>query len=151
DRIILMNRGRVVQVDSRMDSYARPKTLFGAYFIGESNFLSAKKMGPRIASYGDVLFNLEADVPADEVILTVRPEKILFERHERNTLRCRVENVHFLGRSMRYELSYGGRPVYVETSKASGIGVSDVVDVYFPPGDIMVFRKDAVDEEVTVI
>ena len=41
DRIAVMHKGRVLQVDDPVGIYERPTTLFGAGFIGEMNFLKA--------------------------------------------------------------------------------------------------------------
>ncbi len=42
DRIAVMHKGKVLQVDDPVGIYERPTTLFGAGFIGEMNFLKAK-------------------------------------------------------------------------------------------------------------
>ncbi|GGE29104.1 polyamine-transporting ATPase [Agaricicola taiwanensis] len=45
DRICLMNAGRIEQLGSPADLYFRPRTLFTADFLGESNILPAKTIG----------------------------------------------------------------------------------------------------------
>ncbi len=42
DRIAVMHKGRVLQVDDPVGIYERPTTRFGADFIGEMNFLDGK-------------------------------------------------------------------------------------------------------------
>ncbi len=39
DRIVIMNRGRVVQVGSPIELYEKPRTVFAANFLGKSNFI----------------------------------------------------------------------------------------------------------------
>jgi putative spermidine/putrescine transport system ATP-binding protein len=39
DRIVIMNRGKVVQVGSPVELYEKPRTTFAASFLGKSNFL----------------------------------------------------------------------------------------------------------------
>lgn len=39
DRIVIMNRGRVVQVGNPVELYERPRTAFAASFLGKSNFI----------------------------------------------------------------------------------------------------------------
>ncbi|TIT25662.1 MAG: ABC transporter ATP-binding protein, partial [Mesorhizobium sp.] len=42
DRVVLMEKGRFVQVDRPEDMYAKPKSLFAAKFLGETNLFEAK-------------------------------------------------------------------------------------------------------------
>jgi len=39
DRIVIMNRGKIVQVGSPSELYEKPRTVFAASFLGKSNFL----------------------------------------------------------------------------------------------------------------
>ena len=39
DRIVIMNRGKVVQVGSPVELYEKPRTAFAASFLGKSNFI----------------------------------------------------------------------------------------------------------------
>ncbi|MCC6947672.1 MAG: ABC transporter ATP-binding protein [Bradyrhizobiaceae bacterium] len=43
DRIAVMNKGRIEQVDPPVELYMRPRTRFVASFIGRTNFLEAKR------------------------------------------------------------------------------------------------------------
>src|SRR6202142_1596438 len=49
DRIAVMNKGRVEQVDAPYALYGRPKTRFVAGFIGRSNFIDGTCIGDEIA------------------------------------------------------------------------------------------------------
>jgi len=151
-RIILMKDGVIVQVESDVDSYLKPKTPYSAYFIGESNFLRAKRVDAHLATCGGVPFSVKHRLPETEVVLAVRPEKIRFEQHEHNTFKGAIENINFLGKTLRYEVGYKSRHVYVETSKHPDLKVGDSVYVHFPPEDIMVFGvSEHFDDEIPVI
>lgn len=152
DRIILMKDGLIIQVGSDFESYVNPAMPYGAYFIGESNFLKASRVDARSVEYDRKIFTVKRDVPEGDVVIAVRPEKIRFERHEHNTLKGVVENIHFLGRTTKYEVNHNGRHVYVETSKQTQLKECDTVYLYFPPEDIMVFSgKQRLDDEITVM
>ncbi|MBM3309292.1 MAG: ABC transporter ATP-binding protein [Candidatus Altiarchaeales archaeon] len=153
DRIILIKDGVVEQVQSDVDSYLKPKTSYGAYFIGESNFLKAAVVDAHSVKYNGLMFSVSRDIGLEgDVLLAARPEKILFERHERNTLEGVIEAVHFLGKTTRYDINYKGKLVYVETSKHPKLKVGDSVELYFPPDDIMVYPLSQMPgDEVTVI
>ena len=47
DRIVVMNKGRIEQIDAPHVLYARPKSRFVAGFIGRTNFLEGSAAGQR--------------------------------------------------------------------------------------------------------
>jgi len=152
DRIMLMKDGVFVQAGTNVESYVRPKTPYGAYFMGDSNFLGASRVGSYSVDYDGIPFAVKSEVFEDNVVLAIRSEKIRFRTHENNTLQGVVEHLHFLGKRMMYEINYKGKPIYVETSKHSKLKIGDVVHLYFPPEDLMVFGSgEKFDDEITVI
>jgi ABC-type Fe3+/spermidine/putrescine transport system ATPase subunit len=52
DRIAVMNKGRIEQIDDPLTLYARPKTRYVAEFIGRSNILDGKPNGSSVAFKG---------------------------------------------------------------------------------------------------
>jgi ABC-type Fe3+/spermidine/putrescine transport system ATPase subunit len=52
DRIVVMNHGRIDQVDDPVTLYAQPKTRFVAGFIGRTNFMDGTLEGDRIVFSG---------------------------------------------------------------------------------------------------
>jgi ABC-type Fe3+/spermidine/putrescine transport system ATPase subunit len=52
DRIAVMNKGRIEQIDDPLTLYARPKTRYVAEFIGRSNILDGKPNGSHVAFDG---------------------------------------------------------------------------------------------------
>jgi iron(III) transport system ATP-binding protein len=52
DRIVVMNHGRIEQVDDPVTLYGRPATRFVAGFIGRTNFLDGRVAGDRIVFPG---------------------------------------------------------------------------------------------------
>jgi ABC-type Fe3+/spermidine/putrescine transport system ATPase subunit len=84
DRIAVMDRGQVLQVDDPRAIYQRPASRFVADFIGVSNFLPGrvKEVGAAAAAIeldGGALVRAErrADIaPGQAVTAAVRPERI---------------------------------------------------------------------------
>ncbi len=80
DRIVVMSRGRVEQIDTPEALYDSPKSLFVNDFIGHANQLKAVVVNARTARLADgTLLDLgtERAFPAGEpVIVTVRPENL---------------------------------------------------------------------------
>src|SRR5918994_1093178 len=48
DRIVVMNKGRIEQIDAPHMLYARPKSRFVAGFIGRTNFLEGSRQGSEV-------------------------------------------------------------------------------------------------------
>jgi ABC-type Fe3+/spermidine/putrescine transport system ATPase subunit len=152
DRIILINDGRIVQEGSDVEVYTQPRTPYAAYFIGESNFIKARRSGPHELQYRHHKIHVLQDVLEDEVILCVRVEKVRLEHHEHNCIEGVVESVNFLGNSTRLEVNCNGRLIHVETSKHPEIREGDRVHAYLAPEDILLFSaKEPLDDDITVI
>lgn len=77
DRIAVMNKGRVEQLDQPSAIYATPKTLFVADFIGVMNLLPAMAQGQHIHFSGRRLQNPMENNYAGEVTIAIRPEDIV--------------------------------------------------------------------------
>ena len=78
DRIVVMNHGRIEQVDDPVSLYRRPRTRFVARFIGRTNMLDGKRDGNRIVFFPG--FDVPvASAPVGDIAGTsfsVRPQTI---------------------------------------------------------------------------
>ncbi len=83
DRIVVMNHGRIEQVDDPVSLYNRPRTRFVAGFIGRTNFLDGTANGGTIGFPG---FTARADLLPEIaglnglVSFSVRPQNIILHR-----------------------------------------------------------------------
>jgi spermidine/putrescine transport system ATP-binding protein len=84
DRIAVMHKGKVLQVDDPVGIYERPTTLFGAGFIGEMNFLKARVVERGRFAIGAATIALPSTslAPGAEVTLAFRPEALAFAPFE---------------------------------------------------------------------
>jgi multiple sugar transport system ATP-binding protein len=75
ERVAVMRDGRIVQVDEPQHLYREPNDLFVAAFIGSPsmNLVHARVEGDTVA-FGQFRAPLPAPVPAERVILGIRPE-----------------------------------------------------------------------------
>jgi spermidine/putrescine transport system ATP-binding protein len=113
-----MNEGRVEQLGTPRDIYARPATRFVAGFIGTSNILS----GPVTSAAGGSVVILDGDgqhveatlrdglslSAGDTAEITVRPEKVSIKPDADGCAGCRlrgtVTEVVYLGTSTNYNV-----------------------------------------------
>lgn len=108
DRIAVLHRGRLAQIDTPDAIYEQPRTRFVAGFLGESNFLSG-----RVTRAGPDGFAYEADGAAlrhagagnalaagDPVVIALRPESIRLSAGrpaEANALSVKVDDWSYYG------------------------------------------------------
>ena len=75
DRIVVMNRGRIEQVDDPVSLYQRPKTRFVAGFIGRTNLLDGRHDGSRIVFPG---FDVPSGfISSNDTSFSIRPQTIV--------------------------------------------------------------------------
>ncbi len=125
DRVVILHEGRIQQVGSPPEIYARPVNRFVADFIGKANFLEGRVVRP-VRGEGVELEIMgrrimapmpEAGVSAgDRVLLIARPESLLLERKKPNTLTGKVRESVYLGSQVVYEIEVNGSVLTVEIS-----------------------------------
>ena len=110
DRIVVMNGGRIEQVDDPVSLYRTPKTRFVASFIGKTNFVDVGIVGKSL-SFAGATFEIPSHnttLGAGVTTLSVRPEDIEFEpipqtdRGDGITVACEVTDRSYLGDSWDY-------------------------------------------------
>lgn len=92
DRIVLMEKGRIIQIDRPDIMYAQPKSLFAAKFLGETNLFNAtveatsQEFSTAVTGEG-VRFQVRGNgiAAGGKVIVSVRPESMSFERGSMET------------------------------------------------------------------
>ena len=117
DRIAVMNKGRVEQIDAPYALYSHPKTRFVAGFIGRTNFLAGRKTGDSVdfGGFSVPAVGLQVDGGlGNEVQVSVRPQSIVLHRHRpaSSDNRCcvpgTVERRAYLGEFWDYHVAMAG-------------------------------------------
>ncbi len=145
DRVALMRRGVLQQVDTPMRLYNAPANLFVASFIGSPamNLFEAqleRKNGHLVARTGDQFLRLDPEALADpkdlerhigkKVALGVRPEHLEDAAVESGApserrLHATVKNVEALGAELIAHLEISGKPVLTEEVKEVAADLDD--------------------------
>jgi len=136
DRIVVMNHGRVEQVDTPTRMYERPNTRFVADFLGTSNFVTAKveAIGETVLvrSESGLLLKAAPGVAVrigDKLTLSLRPERVrLLAPESSHTLaRGTVAEAAFFGNAQRYVIRVGSSETLIATRPSLG-------EPMLPPG-----------------
>ncbi len=77
DRIAVIDRGRLMQLDAPRALYERPANLFVADFIGESTFLPVERDGAALRCAGAPLLASRAPEGGGPLLLVLRPERLV--------------------------------------------------------------------------
>ena len=142
DRILVMDRGRILQAGTPEEVYRRPGSRFVAEFLGQCNILAGQVTVPTahgitwlaVGPAGLPLAVAQDVRAAGSVEVAVRPEAVELSEHpldRENTLTARVRAVSFLGDHYLYELDAQGLPL-VATSPRHLPGPD--ISARIPPG-----------------
>lgn len=157
DRIAIMHRGRILQVDTPSAVYERPATAYVAGFLGESNFLDgtleeADGRKGIVRTLGTILTVRNTDFEVGSPVkLMVRPEAIRILSPEvqnsdaENRLAAVIEACDYLGQSIRYWVRVNGTRLLVRASSVSTAkqcAVGDNVAISFKSTDVLLFAND---------
>ena len=116
DRVVLMERGRIAQIAPPKEMYARPKSLFAAKFLGETNLFEATVTETGALATAEATFarflakseNSAARFAAgDKAVLSIRPEAFAFAPGPEPTqsTAVRIVDAVFMGSRSFYKVA----------------------------------------------
>jgi len=144
DRIVVMNHGRIEQVDDPVTLYNVPRTRFVAGFIGRTNFLDGRVDGDRIVFDGFTVPAGSAPAGVAGASFAVRPQTIALHRTGRAVadsgwwVEGRVTERAYLGEYWEYVVrpANGGLRLRVTTTPADVYQADEAVWLEIDPGRI---------------
>lgn len=160
DRILVMDRGEVVQDGTPHQIYEQPATPFVASFIGSMNFIgNAVKKDSCVYKVGEHLLHVSKDNGSSAIkneagaLLAIRPENVMLlpsgGEIKPNVIRAKVESIEYRGPLFRVALRvpFGGeRGVSIESDIPSErIGRLDIrenmdLPIHFPTDRLRVYQ-----------
>jgi len=123
DRVVIMNAGKIQQIDTPQGIYAHPVNYFVADFIGKANFLGGKVAN--IVSQKEI----EVDIKGvkykvyilkntfsegDKILLIIRPESVELEPKKSDAINGIINQAIYLGSRMVYEIEVDKNLLTVE-------------------------------------
>jgi putative spermidine/putrescine transport system ATP-binding protein len=154
DRVVVMERGRIAQVDGPFQLYERPATPAISSFVGRMNRLEGEWREGRAIVAG-IPLPCEASPrmdgrPDGAVALFIRPEKIRLAGAGEGVVDGRVTSRFFLGSHWLYTIdtAVGALTVSVPNQGLKTEGVGDAVGLTWLPDSL---RHDRVETGVEII
>lgn len=149
DRLVVMSNGEVRQVGTQRELYERPADRFVAMFVGRSNSLSGKIVGPgRFETAGGLRIACHEGA-IGPAVLALRPERLALGAMAAdcvNRLPGTVEFVSYLGASidLHVRISPTDRVVVCQPNRADvRLPVEgDRIEVGWPADAAMVFAQE---------
>jgi ABC-type Fe3+/spermidine/putrescine transport system ATPase subunit len=147
DRIAIMHAGRIEQLGTPEDIYARPASRFVAEFVGLSSFLEGRVEavtadGMRVAVGGGhvTVPALPEAASGDRALLFVRPNEVELlapDAPDAGALPATIEAATYLGDRMDYRLRLaGGAALRVQRDAGPRLAPGAAVKVRLPPGRV---------------
>lgn len=140
DRIAVMSRGRIVQIDTPEAVYRWPATRFAAQFVGVMNRLDGRVQGGRLTLPGG---GFEIGGSDRDTALWFRPESVRIVEAERADLVGMVTDSTFFGATRRLMVEIGAsKPILVDTPSTLNVTAGDRIGLAVEPGSILELPED---------
>jgi ABC-type Fe3+/spermidine/putrescine transport system ATPase subunit len=151
DRVAVMNAGRIEQVGTPAEVYARPATRFVADFVGESNLLEGRSAGDgaaEVAGLGRIALAGSAGGNGSAATLLLRPEALRVGADAAtlpNRAQGKIVETVFLGLSVKLRLRLDSglellARLPLRPSEPLPAAEGETVPVGFAPEDVHVVR-----------
>ena len=149
DRIILMNRGRIVQESNPRDLYERPANRFAAAFVGNANLIEAELVASHGADRHTVRLPGGHELrghtatpgwrPASGVLVCIRPENI---EPAPDGIPATVIRASYLGPIQTVEFDAGGLTLRADIPSRTAIAQGDRLSLRIPPEAVVLVAED---------
>ena len=154
DRIMVLNRGKVMQIDEPMKMYNKPKNLFVATFIGspEMNLMECEIKGNKI-DFGDFkitvpenMRNMLGEYEGEKLMFGIRPEDIMdslfVENKNAERIEAMVDVVEPLGSEIFVHLKIGDKELLARFPPVVKVKPEDRINVVFNMNKTHLFRGE---------
>ena len=157
DVIVVMNHGAIEDIGAPERVYLRPRSLFTATFMGDSNLIegtvaSASGGEARIeTALGAITLHIDLE-PGRAVTLMIRPEKLTIEPSRDGMIagmislgRARVTESLFQGTHVRLRAlggPTGDHQFMLRLAPGSAAAVGGEIEIWAEPADVVVLKSD---------
>jgi multiple sugar transport system ATP-binding protein len=150
-RLVVLNDGLVMQIDTPANLYSKPKNKFVAGFLGspQINFFEGVLFQDNglkfIENDSQIIFNLDFDInfaEHEKVTLGIRPENMIIDKNEiknENGIQVQITNIEYLGHETIIYFKTSGSLKCIRTDTKLDFNTGDIISIYPETGSIHVF------------
>ncbi len=141
DTVVVMDKGKILQIGTPQDIYNEPESAFVANFIGESNIVDGiMQRDFNVEFAGQEFTCVDKGFERNEIVqVVVRPEDIQIVPAIQGQLTGIVENVIFKGVHYEMHVKSAGALWLIHSTQAAVIG--EMVGMRIGPDEIHIMRK----------
>jgi multiple sugar transport system ATP-binding protein len=154
DRIAILNKGKIEQIDKPQTIFDFPKNLFVAGFIGsppmnlidgsvkEENgrlYITTKNINYKIPSE----YSKVKELKGKEIVLGIRPEDIVLSKNESdNSVKATIEIIELTGREFETHLKVEEKRIIALIRNIENFKINDEVNLIFDEKKLHFFNKE---------
>ena len=125
DRLLVMNKGEIIQIGTPQELYNKPVNLFVHNFLGESNFTKVVYRDGKVYAAGDTTQPLPCDIKhMDKAVkLATRPSEI--EINHESGIKTKITKRIILSEYTEYYVSLGTQELKIQAPHHQVLAVGD--------------------------
>ncbi|MBU1093090.1 MAG: ATP-binding cassette domain-containing protein [Firmicutes bacterium] len=141
DKIVVMNRGEILQIGTPEDIYNEPANTFVAKFIGESNIIQGVMKDDFLVFFDGVDYVCvdKGFARNEEVDIVIRPEDIDIVKEGTGILTGIVDSIAFKGVHYEIDVKTKDRIYTIHTTDYASEGTK--IDITFGPEDLHIMEQ----------
>lgn len=117
DKVLVMNKGKIMQLGSPQDLYRKPASEFMASFMGDANIFPAQLGSDYIEIFNYRLPRPEHfDTNKSDVTVGVRPEAITLSQQGTQSQRCTIRYVAYMGPQYEVTVDWHGQSLLLQVN-----------------------------------
>ena len=136
DRVIVMNHGKIEQIDSPEAMYNRPRSLFVAVFVGAANLIKGQVKAGAFETIGGLVLKTAQEPAGTETICALRSAYITLQRPPEpgaNTAQGTIHRRMFHGDFIQYVVDWPAGQLIVRRPPTEMIAEGAAVTITFAP------------------
>ena len=144
DKVIVMNKGKIMQKAPAKDLYQRPNSLFLANFMGESSIFPAKLQGNTVNIHGyELVLNNAAqfNLPDGDCLAGVRPEAVYLHETGTEAQRCTIKSAVYMGNHWEVVALWHGQDLLINCRPEQFNPASQEAYVHFSEQGIFLLKN----------
>lgn len=135
DRMLVMDMGKIVQVDTPKNLYNNPANKFVYGFLGQSNFIDVVlddgKVYPKDSKGYEIPIEWGQELNGKTGVLASRPNEVLITNDPTNGYPTKIEKRIYLTSGIEYLVKVGSQTLRLHTSHKNIYSVGENVNIEF--------------------